>query len=84
MDFEPTDRCKEILEQVRDFMAEHVYPVEDEVIEAIDREVDVDTPFPAVLVDLRARAKAAGSSAPTASPCPPSLTLAISYPLRRC
>ena len=44
MDFEPTDRCKEILEQVRDFMAEHVYPVEDEVIEAIDREVDVDTP----------------------------------------
>ena len=60
MDFEPTDRCKEILEQVRDFMAEHVYPVEDEVIEAIDREVDVDTPFPAVLVDLRARAKAAG------------------------
>ena len=60
MDFEPTDRCKEILEQVRGFMAEHVYPVEDEVIEAIDREVDVDTPFPAVLVDLRARAKAAG------------------------
>jgi acyl-CoA dehydrogenase len=60
MDFEPTDRCKELLEQVRAFMAAHVYPVEDEVIEAIDREVDADTPFPAILVDLRSRAKAAG------------------------
>ncbi len=60
MDFEPTDRCKALLEQLREFMVEHVYPVEDEVIEAIDREVDAATPFPAVLVDLRARAKAAG------------------------
>ena len=60
MDFEPTDRCKALLERLREFMAAHVYPVEREVEEALDREVDADTPFPAILVDLRARAKADG------------------------
>jgi acyl-CoA dehydrogenase len=60
MDFEPTDRCKALLERLREFMAAHVYPVEREVEEALDREVDADTPFPAILVDLRARAKAEG------------------------
>ena len=60
MDFEPTDRCKALLERLREFMAAHVYPVEREVEEALDREVDADTPFPVILVDLRARAKADG------------------------
>ncbi|HEY4277947.1 MAG TPA: acyl-CoA dehydrogenase family protein [Conexibacter sp.] len=60
MDFEPTDRCKALLERLRAFMDEHVYPNEREAELAIDREVDVDTPFPAILVELRARAKAAG------------------------
>jgi acyl-CoA dehydrogenase len=58
VDFEPTDRCKALLERLQDFMAQHVYPVEDEAIEALDREVDEQTAFPAILVDLRAKAKA--------------------------
>jgi acyl-CoA dehydrogenase len=60
VDFEPTDRCKALLERLRAFMDEHVYPNEREAELAIDREVDVDTPFPAILVELRARAKAEG------------------------
>ncbi|MCW2954940.1 MAG: acyl-CoA dehydrogenase [Conexibacter sp.] len=60
MDFEPTDRCKALLQRVRDFMQEHVYPNEREAEEALDREVDEQTPFPAILVELRAKAKAEG------------------------
>ena len=48
MDFEPTDRCKELLEQVRGFMAEHVYPDErrGRSRRSIARSTR-DTPFPA-------------------------------------
>jgi acyl-CoA dehydrogenase len=60
VDFEPTDRCKELLERVRAFMDEHVYPNEREVEEAKDREVAEGVPFPEILVELRARAKAEG------------------------
>lgn len=60
MDFEPTDRCKALLERVRDFMDAHVYPNEREAEAALDREVDADTPFPAIIVEMRERAKAAG------------------------
>jgi len=60
MDFEPSDRCKELLERVRAFMDEHVYPNEREAEAALDREVDRDRAFPEVLVELRARAKAEG------------------------
>jgi acyl-CoA dehydrogenase len=60
MDFEPTDRCKELLERLREFMQQHVYPSEREVEEALDRDVDEHTAFPEILVDLRRRAKADG------------------------
>jgi acyl-CoA dehydrogenase len=60
MDFEPTDRCKELLERLRAFMDEHVYPNEREAEAALDREVDRDKAFPEVLLELRARAKAEG------------------------
>jgi acyl-CoA dehydrogenase len=60
MDFEPTDRCKALLERVRAFMDEHVYPNEREAEAALDREVDRDTAFPAILLDLRARAREEG------------------------
>jgi acyl-CoA dehydrogenase len=60
VDFEPTDRCKALLERLQDFMAEHVYPNEREAEEALDREVDERTPYPAILVELRAKAKAEG------------------------
>jgi acyl-CoA dehydrogenase len=60
VDFEPSDRCKVLLEQLREFMQAHVYPNEQEIEEALDREVDRDTAFPAILVELRARAKSEG------------------------
>jgi acyl-CoA dehydrogenase len=60
MDFEPTDRCKALLERLREFMDAHVYPVEREVERALDDEVDEHTAYPAILVDLRSRAKAEG------------------------
>lgn len=60
MDFEPTDRCQALLERLRDFMQEHVYPNEREVEEALDREVDDRTAFPRILVELRKKAKAEG------------------------
>jgi acyl-CoA dehydrogenase len=60
MDFEPSDRAKALLERVRAYMREHVYPNEREVEEALDREVDKDTPFPAILVELREKARADG------------------------
>src|ERR1700712_1215490 len=60
MDFEPSDRAKALLERVRAFMDEHVYPNEREAEEALDREVDADTPFPAILLELREKARAEG------------------------
>jgi acyl-CoA dehydrogenase len=60
MDFAPSDRCQALLERVQAFMAEHIYPNEREVEEALDREVDRDTAFPAILVELRERAKTEG------------------------
>jgi acyl-CoA dehydrogenase len=60
VDFEPTDRCKALLEQLRGFMQEHVYPVEDEAVAAFDDEVGARTAFPGIVVALREQAKAAG------------------------
>jgi acyl-CoA dehydrogenase len=60
VDFAPTDRCKALLDQLRRFMDEHVYPNEQEVEHALDHEVDAQTPFPAILAELRTRAKDEG------------------------
>jgi len=60
MDFRPSDRVAELLERVREFMAEHVYPVEQEAHRALDDEVRPGMPYPAVLVDVRERARADG------------------------
>ena len=60
MDFAPSDRVTELLERVRDFIDEHVDPVEREAVEALDKEVRPGVPYPAILVELRERAKAEG------------------------
>jgi acyl-CoA dehydrogenase len=60
MDFSPSDRVAELLERVGSFMEEHVYPVEDEALRALDEEVGPGVPYPTVLVELRERAKAEG------------------------
>src|SRR6201992_1099229 len=49
VDFEPTDRCKQLLEHLRTFMEE-----------PLAREVARDTPSPQILVELRERAKGEG------------------------
>lgn len=60
MDFEPSDRAKELSRRVRAFMEEHIYPQELEIEEALDREVDETTPFPEILIEIREKAKAEG------------------------
>jgi acyl-CoA dehydrogenase len=60
VDFTPSDRVAELLERIREFMDEHVYPVEAEAHRALDEEVGPGVPYPQVLVDLRERAKAEG------------------------
>jgi acyl-CoA dehydrogenase len=60
VDFEPTDRCKALLERLQEFMREHVYPNEREAEEALDREVSREVSLPAILVEMRAQAKAEG------------------------
>jgi acyl-CoA dehydrogenase len=60
LDFEPTDRCKALLERLQEFMREHVYPNEREAEEALDREVSHEVSLPAILVEMRTQAKAEG------------------------
>ena len=62
MDFTPTPQVESLLERTREFNEEHVYPVEMELLKALDEEVTVETPraYPEGLVELRERAKADG------------------------
>ncbi len=60
MDFAPSDRVAELRERIRAFTAEHVMPVEAEAIRALDEEVKAGVAYPAVMVELRERAKAEG------------------------
>jgi len=60
MDFAPSERVAELRERVRAFMAEHVMPVEDEAMRALDADVAPGVAYPAILIELRERAKAEG------------------------
>ena len=62
MDFTPTPQVESLLERIREFNEEHVYPVEMELLKALDEEVTVETrrAYPEGLVELRERAKADG------------------------
>ena len=60
MEFEITPRVEELRERVRAFMDEHVYPVELEAMRALDQEVRAGTPYPEILVEIRARARQEG------------------------
>src|SRR5918996_731767 len=60
MDFAPSDRVASLLDSVREFMEEHVDPVEREAVEALDREVAPGVPYPAILLELRERARSEG------------------------
>ncbi len=60
MDFSPSERVASLRESVRAFIAEHVMPVEEEAMRALDDEVAPGVAYPQVLVDLRERAKGSG------------------------
>jgi acyl-CoA dehydrogenase len=60
MDFSPSDRVVQLRERIETFLDEHYYPVELEVLTALDEEVGPGVPYPRVLVELRERAKAEG------------------------
>ena len=60
MDFAPSDRVSELRERIRAFTSEHVMPVEQEAVRALDEEVRPGVPYPELIVGLRERAKAEG------------------------
>jgi acyl-CoA dehydrogenase len=60
MDFELSPRALELRDRIRAFLDEHVLPVEIEAMRALDEEVVPGVPYPAVLVELRERARAEG------------------------
>ena len=60
MDFSPSPRVEELRGRIDAFLDEHLYPVELEALRALDEEVGPGVPYPAILVELRERAKAEG------------------------
>jgi acyl-CoA dehydrogenase len=60
MDFNPSPEVEALRERIEAFMAEHVYPVEAEAIQAIDDEVRPGVAYPEILVGIRARAREQG------------------------
>jgi acyl-CoA dehydrogenase len=62
MDFNPTPQVESLLERIKEFNEEHIFPVEMELLRALDEEVTVETPraYPDSLIELRERAKAEG------------------------
>jgi acyl-CoA dehydrogenase len=60
MDFTPSPEVATLRERVLDFMDEHVYPAEREIMEALDDEVGPGVPYPANLTAIRAKAREDG------------------------
>jgi acyl-CoA dehydrogenase len=60
MDFTPSPEVAALRERVLDFMDEHVYPAEGEIMAALDEEVGPGVPYPANLAAVRAKAREAG------------------------
>jgi acyl-CoA dehydrogenase len=60
VEFELSPRVEELRDRIRAFMEEHVSPVELEVLKALDEEVAPGVPYPAILVEIRERAKDEG------------------------
>jgi acyl-CoA dehydrogenase len=62
MDFSPTPQVEGLLERIKDFNEEHIFPVEMELLRALDQEVTVHSgrAYPDGIVELRERAKAEG------------------------
>ncbi|MDP6184084.1 MAG: acyl-CoA dehydrogenase family protein, partial [Gammaproteobacteria bacterium] len=59
MQFKYNDKCRQLLEQLKAFMAEHVYPIEDEIYEFVHDPANLWVPPPQI-EELKGEAKAAG------------------------
>jgi len=59
MDFEPSDKCKQIQEQIERFMDEHVYPNERTYVEQVEASGDPHHE-PEIMREIRAKAKGIG------------------------
>ena len=60
MDFNPSPEVAALRERILDFMDAEVYPVEGEIMAALDDEVAPGVPYPEILVGIREKAKDAG------------------------
>ncbi len=60
MDFKPSPQVETLRERILDFMDEHIYPQEREIMEALDAEVAPGVPYPKILVEVREQAKSEG------------------------
>jgi acyl-CoA dehydrogenase len=60
MDFIPSPEVSALRERILDFMDREIYPVEREVMEALDDEVGPGVPYPGILVEIREKAKDEG------------------------
>ncbi|MDX6615204.1 MAG: acyl-CoA dehydrogenase [Solirubrobacterales bacterium] len=60
MDFNPTPQVTELLERVRAFMDEHVYPNEAAAVKALDDEVKPGVAYPELFIEIRNKAKDEG------------------------
>jgi acyl-CoA dehydrogenase len=60
VDFDLSPQVTELRDRIRAFLDEHVYPVEADALGALDAEVALGVPYPEILVEIRARAKAEG------------------------
>ncbi|MEZ5076182.1 MAG: acyl-CoA dehydrogenase family protein [Solirubrobacterales bacterium] len=60
MDFTPSPEVADLRERILDFLDDQYYPVEEELMAAIDAEVGPGVPYPANLTALREQAKAKG------------------------
>jgi acyl-CoA dehydrogenase len=60
MDFKASPQVEALRERILDFMDEHIYPQERELMEALDAEVAPGVPYPQNLAEVREQAKAEG------------------------
>jgi acyl-CoA dehydrogenase len=60
VDFSPSPQVEQLLERIRSFMEEHVYPNEAEAMRALDDEVGPGVPYPGLIVEIRERARQEG------------------------
>jgi len=60
VDFKPSPQVESLRERILDFMDEHLYPQEREIMEALDAEVGPGVPYPEILVEVREKAKSEG------------------------